>query len=63
MSKANPPLEQVPPKDRLMTRPDEPLPTVQDPAETPRGLPADPKPVPEKGQGTDPKADKIDYVA
>jgi hypothetical protein len=44
------------PKDLLMTRPDEaPLPTTLDPAgPESRGHPADPKPVPRKGQG-DPK--------
>ena len=45
------------PIDRLMTRPsEEPLPTKLDPAgPESRGYPADPKPVPRKGQG-DPDA-------
>jgi hypothetical protein len=40
-------------RDRLVTRPDEaPLPTPLDPASPEaRGGPADPKPVPKKGQG------------
>jgi hypothetical protein len=49
-------------RDRLITRPAEALPTPQDPKE-PRGGTADPKPVPKEGQGTDPKADDIDYTA
>lgn len=40
------------PKDRLTSRPPEPLPTRFDPA-SPRahGYPADPKPIPKLGQG------------
>jgi len=54
--------EKSPPKkvsdhDRLVTRPDEPLPTVQDP-QAPRGEPADPKPV---GKKNDKNA--LDYTA
>jgi hypothetical protein len=56
------PAEQLPAKDRLITRPDEPLPTVQDPA-SPRGYPADPKEIPEGGQGTDPNAGDIGHTA
>jgi hypothetical protein len=50
------PVVQPPPQDRLLTRPDEdPLPTRLDPAgPESRGYPADPKPVPTRGQG-DPK--------
>jgi hypothetical protein len=45
------------PKDLLMTRPDEaPLPTPLDPSgPESKGFPADPKLIPEKGQG-DPDA-------
>ncbi|HUR55546.1 MAG TPA: hypothetical protein VMZ71_15530 [Gemmataceae bacterium] len=41
------------PRDRLLTRPDDaPLPTKLEPASPEaRGFPADPKPVPERGQG------------
>jgi len=51
------PTDQPPNRDRLITRPDEePLPTPLDPASPEaRGYPADPKPVPKKGQG-DPDA-------
>ena len=39
-------------KDRLVTRPGDPLPTALDPAgPQARGYPADPKPVPKRGQG------------
>jgi hypothetical protein len=56
------PTQDVAPKDKLTSRTDEPLPTPQDP-KAPRGGPADPKPVPPEGQGTDPKRDKTDYTA
>lgn len=51
-------------KDQLISRPDEPLPTALDPAgPEARGYPADPKPVPKKGQGdpdeTNPAPDDI----
>jgi hypothetical protein len=40
--------EQTTNRDRLVTRPDEQLPTVEDPAgEHAKGFPADPKPEPE----------------
>lgn len=53
---------ELPDREKLMTRPDStPLPANPDPAI--HGQPADPKPVPKKGQGTDPKVDKVDYVA
>jgi len=61
-------LDQVTPnemlaKDRLLSRPNtKPLPTRQDP-KAPRGYPADPKELPPKGQGMDPKAGDIDYTA
>ena len=47
------PPEQLPARDWLLTRPDEEaLPTPLDPAgPQSRGYPADPKPVPKKGQG------------
>jgi hypothetical protein len=53
------------PVDRLLTRPDEtPLPTPLDPAgPEAKGYPADPKPMPKKGQGdpdeTNPRPDDI----
>jgi len=58
---------QQPPKlpspwDRLITRPEDHLPTPQDP-KSPRGWPADPKELPRPGQGMDPKAGDIDYTA
>jgi hypothetical protein len=59
------PAEQLPPQDRLLTRPaEEPLPTTLDPAgPEARGYPHDPKPVPNRGQGdpkeTNPRPDDI----
>jgi hypothetical protein len=55
-------------KDRLVSRPDEPLPTPLDPAgEEARGGAKDPKPVPATGQGDpdakDPAPDAIDRPA
>jgi hypothetical protein len=55
-------------KDRLVTRPDGPLPTPLDPASPEvRGYPHDPKRVPPTGQGdpdaTDPAPDDIDRPA
>ena len=56
------PTTDVPPRDQLMTRPDEnPLPTPQDPKDP--ATPADPRPVPKGGQGTDPKAGDLDRTA
>lgn len=56
------PTPEVPPVDRLMTRPDEaPLPAAQDPKDP--AAPADPRPVPKTGQGTDPKAGDLDRTA
>lgn len=57
----NPP-KQLPQRDWLLTRPsEEPLPTQLDPQH--HGTPADPKPVPKRGQGdpkeTDPTPDDI----
>jgi len=58
-------IDQLPPIDKLMTRPEEsPLPTTLDPAGAQaHGYPADPKPVPKKGQGdpeeTNPAPDDI----
>ena len=63
------PPEQLPAKDWLLTRPDEqPLPTPLDPASPhSRGFPADPKPVPTRGQGDPdtrgPAPDDIDRSA
>jgi hypothetical protein len=49
-------------RDRLLTRPDEaPLPAAQDPKAA--ATPADPRPVPKGGQGTDPKAADLDHTA
>jgi hypothetical protein len=59
------PTNQPAPVDRLLTRPDEaPLPTPLDPAgPQAKGHPADPKPMPKKGQGdpreTNPPPDDI----
>ncbi|MDB5311978.1 MAG: hypothetical protein JWO38_6180 [Gemmataceae bacterium] len=59
------PPEQLPEKDWLLTRLDDaPLPTPLDPAgPAARGYPADPKPVPKRGQGdpreTNPAPDDI----
>jgi hypothetical protein len=52
-------------RDRLVSRPDKPLPTKLDPAgRESRGYPADPKPEPPPGgQGTDPRAGDLDYTA
>jgi hypothetical protein len=57
MSNPKSPPEQLPPRDWLLTRPDEePLPTRLDPAgPEARGYPNDPKPLPARGQG-DPAA-------
>jgi hypothetical protein len=58
------PCEHSDERDRLVSRPDDPLPTPLDPASPQaRGSPADPKPVPEGGQGdpdaTDPAPDDL----
>ena len=56
------PAPELPPRDWLMTRPDEePLPAAQDPKAP--ATPADPRPVPEGGQGTDPKAADVGHTA
>jgi hypothetical protein len=47
-------------RDRLVTRPDRPLPTPRDPRV--RGFPADPKSKPPRGQGTDPHAADLDHT-
>ena len=61
---ANPTSPEQSSKDRLVTRPDEPLPTPEDPkGPHARGYPADPKPKPQPGQGTDPRAGDIGYTA
>ena len=65
MSEPKTPADQLPAKDRLLTRPnDVALPTTLDPAgPQAHGCPADPKPVPKKGQGdpreTNPAPDDI----
>lgn len=50
-------------KDKLLDRPDEPLPTTDEAAAQTRPSPADPRRVPPTGQGTDPKAGDIDRTA
>ena len=52
-------------RDRLMSRPEEPLPTPLDPqSPQARGFPVDPKPTPATGQGdpeaTDPAPEDLD---
>jgi hypothetical protein len=51
--------EQTTERDRLLTRPEDPLPTAQDPQA--RGNPADPKLDRPGGQDTDPHAGDLDY--
>jgi hypothetical protein len=57
--------DQLPKRDLLVTRPEDgPLPTALDPAgPESRGAPADPKPVPKRGQGdpdeTNPRPDDL----
>ncbi|HEX3152137.1 MAG TPA: hypothetical protein VHR66_28955 [Gemmataceae bacterium] len=61
MTEHKPPPE-LPERDRLMTRPDAtPLPAAQDVKEP--ASPADPRPIPKGGQGTDPKARDLDHTA
>ncbi len=51
-------------KDALATRPEEFLPTAEDPrGPHARGYPADPKPQPPEGQGTDPHAGDLGHSA
>jgi hypothetical protein len=65
MSQVKNPIDELPAIDRGMTRQEEePLPTKLDPAgPQARGYPADPKPVPKRGQGdpkeTNPRPDDI----
>lgn len=56
--------DQVSDRDRLVSRPEDPLPTPLDPGSPEaRGAPVDPKPVPKLGQGdpdeTNPAPDDI----
>jgi len=61
--KTQEPTPTLPARDRLITRPDEPLPANPDP-HCPRDHPTDPKPEPpRKGQGTDPNAGELDHTA
>jgi hypothetical protein len=58
------PTDELSPRDRLVTRPADPLPTQLEPdSPEARGYPADPKPVPKRGQGdpdeTNPAPDDI----
>ena len=56
------PTPELPTRDQLMTRPDnQALPAAQDPKDP--AAPADPRPVPKGGQGTDPKAGDLDRTA
>jgi hypothetical protein len=49
-------------KDRLVTRPEDPLPTPDDPGGAhAKGFPADPKPKPKSGQA-DANANQVDYT-
>ena len=50
------------PRDQLITRPEQPLPTVQDPKQ-PRGEPADPKVIPAEGQASESEADDLGRTA
>jgi hypothetical protein len=52
------PTKETSERDRLLARPDVPLPTALDPQV--HENPKDPKPVPKTPQGTDPKAEAID---
>jgi hypothetical protein len=61
MSETNP-IDELPERDRLITRPDGELPANPDP-HCPREHPTDPKPVPPQGQGTDPQAGEIGHAA
>jgi hypothetical protein len=54
--------DQLSAKDQLVTRPDVPLPTVQDPKQ-PRGEPADPKIIPDEGQASPAEAQDIGRTA
>jgi hypothetical protein len=57
------PKPELPARDRLITRPDEPLPANPDP-HCPQTHPTDPKLEPPRGgQGTDPKAADVGRVA
>jgi hypothetical protein len=52
----------VPARDWLLTRPDEtPLPAAQNPKSL--ATPADPRPEPKTGQGTDPNSGDLDLMA
>ena len=56
------PPQQPTDRDRLVTRPGDPLPTPEDPrGPHALGYPADPKPIPEGGQGTDPNAGDLGH--
>ena len=54
--------QELPERDRLLTRPEAELPQAQD-LKAPVHHPTDPKRVPPDGQGTDPKAGDIDRAA
>jgi hypothetical protein len=56
------PMDQLSERDRLITRPAEPLPTPLDPdSPAARNAQVDPRHRPKEGQGTDPRAAEIDY--
>ena len=48
-------------RDKLVTRPEEALPSVEDPKK-PRGEPADPKEIAPEGQGNDPHAGDLGHT-
>ncbi len=54
-------INQLSARDRLLTRPDEPLPTTADPRAGQQHT-ADPKLPPADGQGTDPDAGNIGHT-
>jgi hypothetical protein len=62
MNQQKQPTKEIPAKDRLITRPDEPLPTTEDPKK-PRGTPNDPQPPAAEGQDQEQKKKGIDYTA
>lgn len=60
--KAHQCVNELPALDMLITRPNEPLPTVLDP-KSPRGLPADPKPTPKEEGWVELDANDLAYTA
>jgi hypothetical protein len=60
MNDAAPPAAESSARDRLVSRPANPLPAAPD---TAAAHPADPRPVPPGGQGTDPHAGDVGHTA